>query len=176
MRALLLTSLCLAVFAAAACNRELPATAAAAEEIEAPPLRGPVAAGEVVYVPAYTRVHHVKMKDRTANLVTTLAIHNTDMQAALVVRSVDYYAESGKLIRRFVQKPRLLPPLATAIYYLAPDEHSKAGIGANAIVEWVSEQKIARPLIEAIMVSSDNNLGISFVSPGYPVKDLAKSR
>ena len=150
-----------------------PGDAPIGEEIPAPENLKAIAAGEVVYVPAYARIHHLKLKDRTAALVTTLAIHNTDMKHPIVLRTVNYYAENGSLLRSYVRRPRLLPPLATAIYYLAPEETAKAGIGANAIVEWVAEENVAKPLIESIMVSTDHTLGISFMSQGYKIRSVA---
>lgn len=151
-----------------------PNDAPMGEEIPAPENLKAIAAGEVVYVPAYARIHHLKLKDRTAALVTTLAIHNTDMKNPIVLRQVNYYTENGALLRTYTRRPRLLPPLATAIYYLAPEEGVKAGIGANAIVEWVAESPVARPLIESIMVSTDHTLGISFISQGYAIRKIAK--
>ncbi|HNA78384.1 MAG TPA: DUF3124 domain-containing protein, partial [Turneriella sp.] len=97
----------------------------------------------------------------------------TDMKHPIVLRTVNYYAENGSLLRSYVRRPRLLPPLATAIYYLAPEETAKAGIGANAIVEWVAEENVAKPLIESIMVSTDHTLGISFMSQGYKIRSVA---
>jgi hypothetical protein len=150
-----------------------PGDAPIGEEIPAPENLKSIAAGEVVYVPAYARIHHLKLKDRTAALVTTLAIHNTDMKNPIVLRQVNYYAENGSLLRTYTRRPRLLPPLATAIYYLAPEEGAKAGIGANAIVEWVAESAVAKPLVESIMVSTDHTLGISFMSQGYTIRTIA---
>ncbi|GAB4437445.1 MAG: hypothetical protein OHK0011_20500 [Turneriella sp.] len=150
-----------------------PGDAPIGEEIPAPENLKVIAAGEVVYVPAYARIHHLKLKDRTAALVTTLAIHNTDMKNPIVLRQVNYYAENGSLLRTYTRRPRLLPPLATAIYYLAPEEGAKAGIGANAIVEWVAESPVAKPLVESIMVSTDHTLGISFMSQGYKIRTIA---
>lgn len=151
------------------CARPSESRQPIAEEIAAPEFKT-VAAGETVYVPAYARVHHLKLKDRTAALVTTLAIHNTDLERPLVLRSVKYYAENGQLLHEYIKRARLLPPLATAIYYLAPEDAGKTGIGANAVVEWVAEKPVSKPLIESIMVSTDSTLGISFVSPGYTIK------
>ena len=156
-------------FVTASCNRSANYDAPIGEEIAAPNLKS-VVMGEVVYVPAYARIHHLKLKDRTAALVTTLAIHNTDMQQPMVLRSVNYYAENGTLLKSYVRRPRLLPPLATAIYYLSPEDSGKTGIGANAIVEWAAEQTVSKPIIESIMVSTDHTLGISFISQGYTIK------
>lgn len=159
-----------------ACGRARHEDGPVGDEIPAPEILGPIAAGEIVYVPAYARIHHLKLKDRTAALVTTLAIHNTDLQQPLVLRSVNYYAENGTLLKSYAKRPRLLPPLSTAIYYLAPGEQTGAGIGANAVVEWVAEKTISKPLIESIMVSTDHTLGISFMSPGYPIRSLVPKR
>ena len=131
-----------------------------------------VVSGSLVYVPAYARIFHYN-DELTLSLVTTLAIHNTDPDHPLILRTIRYYSENGTLLKAIIKEPRILAPLATAIYHLVPEKPG-AGIGANAMVEWVSEYKIVKPIIEAIMVSRDGNMGVSFISPGYVVRDIGK--
>jgi hypothetical protein len=63
--------------------------------------------------------------------------------------------------------------MATAVYGLYP-ENPNVGIGANAVVEWISEQRIVKPIIEAIMISTEGTFGISFISPGYAIQELVE--
>lgn len=131
-----------------------------------------VAMGNVVYVPAYAQVFY-HQNQRTLSLVTTLAIHNADPKHSLILRSIRYYSEDGALLKEYIREPRVLSPMATAIYGLYPEEPN-VGIGANAVVEWVSEQKIIKPIIEAIMISTQGTYGVSFISPGYAIQDIVE--
>ncbi len=126
-----------------------------------------VVSGSRVYVPAYARVYHYT-DHKTISLITTLAIHNTDPEQPLVLKSVRYYSENGTLLKDYLVQPRSLSPMATAIFHLHPEKQN-AGIGANAVVEWVSEYRISNPIIETIMISTEGNRGVSFISPGYVV-------
>lgn len=148
---------------------EVPATITETEQaLPAGPIK--VASGSMVYVPAYARIYSYK-EGQTMALVTTLAIHNTDPESSLVLRSVRYFAEDGSMLHEYLKQPRLLKPMATAIYHLYP-EKPNTGTGSNAVVEWVSEKKISKPIIEAVMISTEGTQGISFISPGYPIRDL----
>lgn len=131
-----------------------------------------VAMGNVVYVPAYAQVFY-QQNQRTLSLVTTLAIHNTDPKHPLILRSIRYYSEDGTLLKEYLREPRILSSMATAIYGLYPEEPN-VGVGANAVVEWVSEQKIMKPIIEAIMLSTQGTYGVSFISPGYVIQDIVE--
>jgi hypothetical protein len=131
-----------------------------------------VAMGNVVYVPAYAQVFY-QQNQSTLSLVTTLAIHNTDPKHSLVLRSIRYYSEDGTLLKEYLREPRILSPMATATYGLYP-EAPNVGIGANAVVEWVSEQNIAKPIIEAVMISTQGTYGVSFISPGYAIQDIVE--
>lgn len=136
--------------------------------------KGPVkiAMGNVVYVPAYAQVFYSQNQSKLS-LVTTLAIHNTDPKHSLILRSIRYYSEDGTLLKEYLKEPRILSPMATATYGLFP-EATNVGIGANAVVEWVSEQRIVKPIIEAVMISTQGTYGVSFISPGYAIQDIVE--
>ncbi len=130
-----------------------------------------IVSGSRVYVPAYARAFSYR-NEQTVPLVTTLAVHNTDMEHPIFLRKIEYYSEGGRLLKEFIKEPRILGPMATAVYPLVPEKEG-TGIGANAVVEWVSEHKVSRPVIEAIMIS-EGTLGISFISPGYSIKKITE--
>ncbi len=156
------------------CNQETPDSKAEVQGKEQTIFKGPikVAMGNVVYVPAYAQVFsHTDQK--TMSLVTTLAIHNTDPKHSLILRSIRYYSEDGTLLKEYLKQPRILSPMATATYGLYP-ERPNVGIGANAVVEWVSDQKIVKPIIEAIMISTEGTFGVSFISPGYAIEEIVE--
>jgi hypothetical protein len=49
---------------------------------------------------------------------------------------------------------------------------TKGGSGANFIVEWIAQTEISEPLVEAVMIGTDSQQGISFVGQGRVIKTL----
>jgi hypothetical protein len=156
------------------CNREKPDPKVQVQEKHQTISKGPlkVATGNVVYVPAYAEVFYHQNQGKLS-LVTTLAIHNTDPKHSLILRSIRYYSENGTLLKEYLTEPRILSPMATATYGLYPEEPN-VGIGANAVIEWVSEHNIVKPIIEAVMISTQGTYGVSFISPGYAIQDIVE--
>ena len=122
-----------------------------------------IVTGQVIYVPAYSEVFY---NDRnTLNLTITLAIHNTDLEHPIIIKSVRYYDTNGNLVEEYIDQPRQLAPLATTSIVVAGDD-SRGGVGANFIVEWVAETGVYEPVVEAIMINTSGQQGISLLSPG----------
>ena len=78
-----------------------------------------------------------------------LSLRNTDLEAELTLVSVDYFDTNGKLIRRYLDQPRRVGPVASADYFV---EHRDVagGQGASFIVTWRSERPINPPLAETV--------------------------
>ncbi|MEW5745895.1 MAG: DUF3124 domain-containing protein [Nitrospirota bacterium] len=125
--------------------------------------------GQTVYVPAYS---HVYITDRAYpfNLAVTLVIRNTDPRNAITVTAVEYYDDHGKLVRRFINKPRTLGPMASTSFFIKESDTS-GGIGANFIVRWNAEREVNAPIIESVMIGGRSGQGISFTSPGQEIRD-----
>jgi len=128
--------------------------------------------GEIVYVPVYSDIYGTDL-NKKIKLSATLSIRNTDMQNEIIVSVVDYYDTHGNLIRNYLDSPVKLKPLQTVNYLVAYKE-AEGGIGANFIVEWVSEQEVTEPVVEAVMIGTSSSLGISFVCGGKVLKYLDK--
>nr|WP_274533025.1 DUF3124 domain-containing protein [Desertifilum tharense] len=128
-----------------------------------------MAIGQTVYVPVYSHIYHYSNQKHIINLSATLSIRNTDLTNSIIITSVRYYDTNGQLIRQDVQSPVELKPLASADFFIATDDTS-GGSGANFIVEWVAEQTVFEPVIEAVMISTSSAQGISFVSPAKVLK------
>ncbi len=127
-------------------------------------------AGQTVYVPIYSHIYHYDRKDDVMNLSATLSIRNTDMANSIIITSVRYYDTKGEFIKQFVQQPVELKALASTDIFIQTND-VRGGLGANFIVEWVANQTVYAPVIEAIMISTASGQGISFVSPGRVLKD-----
>jgi hypothetical protein len=123
-----------------------------------------IVTGQTVYVPAYSEVFYGR-EGLTMELAVTLAIHNTDLDAPIIIQSVRYYDTNGSLVREYIDEPVEISPLATT-GFLVEDRDRSGGWGANFVVEWVAEEAVYEPIIEAIMVSTQNTQGISMISLG----------
>ncbi|MBI5667136.1 MAG: DUF3124 domain-containing protein [Chloroflexi bacterium] len=127
-----------------------------------------IVTGQLVFVPAYSEI--VSDSSPNLRLSTTLAVHNTDTDDTIIIRSVRYYDTDGDLVREFIDTPIQLQPLATAGFFV-PTDDTTGGWGANFLVEWVAEKPVYEPVIEAVMVSSRGTEGVSFISPGRVISE-----
>jgi len=125
--------------------------------------------GQTVYVPAYSNVFSGP-KNRPFRLAATLSIRNPDLAAAFRVTAIDYYDTSGKLVRRYLEKPLVVAPLAST-YVHVPESDASGGFGASFIVRWDAEKVINAPVIECVMIGATSGQGISFISPGREIRE-----
>ena len=127
----------------------------------------PLSRGQSLYVPVYSHIYSGD-KERPVYLAVTVSIRNTDAAQAIQVTAVDYYNSEGQRLHRYLDKPILLPPMATT-RYVVKESDKAGGSGANFIVRWQSESPVNPPLVESIMISTASQLGISFVSRAVPI-------
>jgi len=122
-----------------------------------------IVTGQTIFVPAYSEVFY--NHKNTLDITITLTIHNTDLEHPIIIKSVRYYDTNGNLVHKYIDQPIELAPIATHSIVIAGDD-KHGGVGANFIVEWVAETGVYEPVVEAIMVSTSGQQGISFMSPG----------
>ncbi len=128
-----------------------------------------------VYVPAYSRVYGAASGEhKLIELSTTLRIDNASATKPLVVERIEYYDTAGKLVQSYLSSPVAVRPLGS-IEIVIPAEDDRGGVAANFIVGWAGVGPIAEPLIEAVMIGSQDNTSYSFVSPGRPTHHLGRS-
>ena len=125
--------------------------------------------GQSVYVPVYS---HILFGDRAArfNLATTLIIRNADPLQTITVRAADYHDSGGRLLKKHLEQPMLLKPLASAEVFV-PESDTSGGLGASFIVRWASEKPATPPVIECIMIGTRSGQGISIVSQGRVISE-----
>ena len=125
--------------------------------------------GQSVYVPVYS---HILFGDRAArfNLAATLVIRNADPLQPITVKTADYHDSEGRLLKKHLEQPVLLKPLASAEVFV-PESDTRGGLGASFIVRWTSEKPAAPPVIECIMIGTRSGQGISFVSQGRVISE-----
>lgn len=124
---------------------------------------------QAVYVPVYSNVFSGPRK-RPLQLEATLAVRSTDPSTALRITAIDYYDTAGRLVRRYLERPRILGPLASTYIHIEERDDS-GGFGANFIVRWEAERIINTPIIECVMIGASGGQGISFVSPGQEIRE-----
>jgi hypothetical protein len=133
-----------------------------------------IAMGQTIYVPVYSHIYHQDQQDRQDqqkifNLAATLSIRNTDLTKPIIITSVRYYDSNGKLVKQYLERPIELSAIASTDYVVNKTDTS-GGLGANFIVEWVAQTEVSEPVIEAVMIGTDFQQGISFISPGRVIK------
>ena len=123
--------------------------------------------GQAVYVPAYSHIYHGN-RESPLLLTVTISIRNVSPTESLTVTSVDYYDTKGGVVKKFITTPFVLGPFASE-RFVVPQNDEVGGSGANFIVKWHSSELISPPIIETIMIGSQNQLGISFTSRGQAI-------
>ena len=125
--------------------------------------------GQTVYVPVYSNVYSGPKKN-PFQLAAMLSIRSVDLSGSIRVSSIDYYDNDGRLVRKFLDAPLTLAPLATHHVYIE-EKDTRGGFGANFIVRWSAERMINAPVIECVMIGATGGQGISFVSPGQEIRE-----
>jgi hypothetical protein len=127
-----------------------------------------IATGQTLYVPVYSYIFMVN-EERTINLTATLSIRNTSRTQSMILTAVDYYNSQGALVKNYLENPVELGSLV-ATEFVIRQEDIAGGTGASFLVEWVAQTEISDPVVEAIMVNTQGNQGLSFVSPGRVIE------
>jgi hypothetical protein len=120
--------------------------------------------GQTVYVPVYSHIYSGD-REQPFYLAATLSIRNTDSKHAIQLMAVDYYDSEGKFLKHYLDKALSLNAMATK-RYVVPESDKSGGSGAKFIIRWQSDQPVAEPLIESVMISTKTQQGISFTSRG----------
>jgi hypothetical protein len=131
------------------------------------------AAGQTIYVPAYSAVATAD-NARLYQLAITLSVRNTDRSLPIVVTAVKYHHQDGRLVRDFLKTPLWLAPLATLDFHVREGD-TTGGTAPSFLVEWAGEPAASAPIVEAVMVGTAGNQGISFTCPGRVVADRGRA-
>lgn len=129
-----------------------------------------IAKGEYVYVPVYSSIYF-KDSTKVYNLSATLSIRNIDTTNEIYVKEINYNNSRGENVKRFLKKNIKVKPLETFDLVIDEDD-TTGGIGANFIVKWVSKQDIQSPIIESVMISIRQGVGLSFTENGRVIKKI----
>lgn len=125
--------------------------------------------GQMVYVPAYSHVYQSEGKPLL--LTITLSVRNTSREKEIVVKSVRYFDTKGREVNSYLDKPVRLPALGTTEVLIKRND-ATGGSGANFLVEWYADQPVTEPIIEAVMVDTTTQQGVSFVCRGSVISEV----
>ncbi len=129
----------------------------------------PKTKGQTLYVPVYSHIYSGD-RERPVYLAATLSIRNTDPTHTIRLVRVDYFNSAGERVRRYLDKPLEMPPLAS-VRYIVGESDTVGGSGANFIVQWKSATPVSPLIAEGIMISTASQLGVSFTSRGQIIPD-----
>ena len=128
--------------------------------------------GQTIYVPVYSEVF---FGDRSGSILVraSIFIRNTDPNQAITVLSSEYRDTKGKLTKSFVDAPVAVAPLATLRFDI-PEYDTSGHAGPSMLVRWKAERPVNAPLVQAVMISTIEHQGISFVTEGRPIDPNTK--
>jgi hypothetical protein len=124
---------------------------------------------KLIYVPVYSSIYYGD-RDREFDLAITLSVRNIDKNSSITIHSVDYYNKSGKLVRSYLNTPKILGPYETAIF-IVKESDSHGGSTASFLVRWSGDKNVNDLLVEAVMIGTQQQQGISFISRGIHIKN-----
>lgn len=128
--------------------------------------------GQTIYVPIYSYIYHDNNR-QVYDLTATLSIRNTDLTSPIVVTSVRYNDSGGKLVRYYLDRPIQLSALASTDFVIDRSD-TNGDLGCNFIVEWVARTEVSEPIVEAVLIGSSFQQGISWISPGKVIKSRSR--
>ena len=126
--------------------------------------------GALVYVPIYSSVFGHEGQT-VHDLTVMLSARNTDLTRPIVITRASFLDGAGKELHGYATAPVVVGPLASAEALIAESD-TRAGMGGAFLVEWRSDVEVSEPIIEAVMVGTGHQQGISFVSEGRVVSRL----
>lgn len=121
------------------------------------------------YLPVYSEIY-ARSESRSYPLTTTVSIRNVSVIDTVFINKSEYYDTKGELIRTYFDKTIYLKPMETFEIVVAED-HEQGGSGANFMFHWSSKHIESAPLIEAIMISTSGQQGLSFTTRGIAVEE-----
>ncbi len=123
----------------------------------------------IAYLPLYSHIYHIH-ETNPYMLTVTVSIRNVSLLDTAYILKCDYHNTEGKKIREYVHKPVFLKPLET-IEIVISEADKDGGSGANFIFEWAMKNKKYPPLFEAVMISTQSQQGLSFVTRGIDISN-----
>jgi len=127
---------------------------------------------EIVYLPVYADIYHTD-QSRLFPLTATISLRNTNVKDSVYIYQLNYYNTKGEILKEFMQ-PNMMLALAPLETYdlVINNKQFQGGTGANFIVEWGRTSQNAKLLVQAVMVSTSGQQGLSFITEGHVIESV----
>ena len=116
------------------------------------------------FLSIYSQIY-LRTENDQADLTATISLHNPNREARIYVDKAVYYNTHGEPIRVYFDKTIFIKPMET-VQIVIDGVDNEGGTGANFIFDWKIQPRTNEPIIEAIMISTYGQQGISFVTTG----------
>lgn len=126
--------------------------------------------GGTYFVPVYSHIY-IGDRARPFLLAITVSIRNTSLTEPLTLAAADFYDSDGTLLHKYLDAPKTIEPFGSMRLTVAESE-KYGGAGAKFLVSWSAATPVTPPHVEAVMVGSGGQQGISFTSQGIPIKTV----
>ncbi|MEP2935185.1 MAG: DUF3124 domain-containing protein [Gilvibacter sp.] len=120
------------------------------------------------FLSIYSQIFMRNERDQT-DLTATVSIHNPNLESRIYIDKAVYYNTAGIPIRTYFNKTIFIEPMET-VQIVIDGIDREGGTGANFIFDWQKNPELNEPIIEAVMISTSGQQGISFVTAGKRIK------
>ena len=121
------------------------------------------------YLPVYSHIYHVHQQT-TFDLAITISVRNVSASDTVYLFSADYFNTNGEKIREYIENPIFINPMET-IEIVISEKDKAGGSGANFVFDWATKTDKNPPFIEAVMISTLDQQGISFTTHAVPIAE-----
>lgn len=141
-----------------------------------------ISKGQTVYVPVYSYValrfapsigwgvSKDKSREVPFQLATNVSVRNTDLRHSLTVMKADYYNTEGSIVKKYVETPVVVAPMASTYFFVSVSDES-GGAGANFLIRWESQQPVNEPIIESVTFGFSGTHSLSFVTKSKTIRE-----
>jgi hypothetical protein len=117
-----------------------------------------------IYVPIYSHIY-ILNGTHPLYLAATLSIRSTHFSDSIFITKIDYYNSQGQLTKKYLDKSLLLKPMHSA-EFIVEESNTEGGAGAYFIINAAARKPVNDLVVQAIMASQANSLGIAFKTEG----------
>lgn len=124
--------------------------------------------GGTYFLPVYSHIY-IGDRARPFLLAITVSVRNTSLTEPMTLTAADFYDSDGTLLNRYIDAPKTIEPFGSMRLTVAESE-KHGGAGAKFLVSWTARTPVTAPHVEAVMIGSGGQQGISFTSQAIPLK------
>lgn len=125
-----------------------------------------------IYAPVYSHLWHGDLgldgKPQKLLLAATVSVRNPRPSLSATILSIDYHDERGKLVRKLLDAPTVIPPLATLERFI-PRTDDTGGSGASVVIRWRIDAAGPAPLVETLHAYVQGSQTLAFITTGRPL-------